>query len=461
MIDIIAVTSYLVLLLAIGFLSKKYTTSKPEDYFLASRSFGKVLMLSTMAATNFSAFFFLGFAGAAYKYGFGQYGIMGVGTALMPIMFYVIGRKVWRLGKERGYITPAELVGDRLGSRKLRLLFMAVMVAFTIPYLGVQAIGAGLMLNLVLGISVKVGAVLALTIITFYILLGGMRASSWTDVLQGVLMVLAILAAVFFVSKGLGGFEAANLNAFDRAPELFSRPGGEGYFTMQVWLSFMLLWVFVDPMFPQLFSRFYTARSEESLKFSMIAYPLVIALMFFSVVLIGVWARGIDYEGAPDQVLPYMVKAYAPEWVFALVMVGALAALMSTADSQLLALSTMLSHDLELSNEVWKSRLISFTISMAALAYIILGFDPAAGIFGTLVKTTFSGLVVLFPATYVALYRPKTSALAVGASIILGEVSIVLFQWGWLPTYGFLDGMLALLVSAAAIFVLDPFTRRK
>jgi SSS family solute:Na+ symporter len=458
-IDALAVVFYFILLLAVGFVSKRYTTSKPEDYFLANRSFGRILLLFTLAATNFSAFFFLGFAGAAYKYGFGQYGIMGVGTALMPIMFYVVGRRVWVLGKKHGYITPAELVGCRLGSRKLRLLFMVVMVAFTIPYLGVQAVGAGLLLNLVVDLSVKAGAVIALTIITIYILLGGMRASSWTDVLQGVLMVAAVISAVYFVAQGLGGFEQAGLNAYRRAPELFSRPGGAGYFTWQVWLSFMLLWVFVNPMFPQLFSRFYAAKSEESLKFSMIAYPLVIAVLFFSVVLIGVWARGVEFNAAPDQVLPYMVKTYAPGWVFAVVIVGALAALMSTADSQLLALSTMLSHDLQLRDEVWKSRVISFSISLIALIYIILGFDPNAGIFGTLVATTFSGLVVLFPATLAALYRPKTSAFATGASIVVGELSIAGFRTGLLPTFGFLDGILALGVASLVLVAGDFIVR--
>ncbi|MFC2162059.1 sodium:solute symporter family protein [Candidatus Altiarchaeota archaeon] len=453
MIEAIAVAAYFIALIAVGFLSVRYTSSKPEDYFLANRGLGKIVMFLSLSATNFSAFFFLGFAGAAYKYGFGQYGIMGVGTALMPIMFYIVGRKAWQLGKKHGYMTPAELVGRQLRSSRLRIIYMLVMVAYTIPYLGIQAIGAGLLLNMMLGLSVKVGAVIALSIITAYILLGGMRASSWTDVLQGVLMIFAILSALYFVAQGIGGFEQAGLNAYESAPELFSRPGGNDYFTWQVWLSFMLLWVFCDPMFPQLFSRFFSAKSEDSLKFSMIAYPLLIAVLFFSVVLIGVWARGVEVSVAPDQVLPFMVKTFAPGWVFALVMVGALAALMSTADSQLLALSTMLAHDLRLSNEVVKSKVISASISVIALGYILLGFDPKAGIFGTLVSTTFSGLVVLFPVTLAALYWPKTSSKAALASIVLGEASIFAFRAGYLPTFGFIDGIMALVVAALTLFI--------
>ena len=122
----------------------------------------------------------------------------------------------------------------------------------------------------------------------------------------------------------------------------------------------MLLWVFVDPMFPQLFSRFYTAKSEKSLKYSMIFYPLLVSFLFLVPVLIGVWANGVDLQvEKADMVLPLMVQSYAPPWVFTFVVVGAMAALMSTADSQLLSLSTMLTRDLRLRSEVYWSKVVA------------------------------------------------------------------------------------------------------
>ena len=124
MIFIAMVIIYFIFLISLGIFAHKKTKKTPEDYFLANRTFGPVILLFTLAATNFSAFTFLGFAGKAYSSGFGQYGIMGFGTAIMAIMFYVIGRKVWKLGKNKGYITPPELIGDRFNSTSLRLIFM-------------------------------------------------------------------------------------------------------------------------------------------------------------------------------------------------------------------------------------------------------------------------------------------------------------------------------------------------
>ena len=71
---------------------------------------------------------------------------MAFGTGFMAIMFYIIGRKVWKLGKIKGYITPPELIGDIFNSKLLKIIFLFVMVIFTIPYLATQAIGAGLII---------------------------------------------------------------------------------------------------------------------------------------------------------------------------------------------------------------------------------------------------------------------------------------------------------------------------
>ena len=121
--------------------------------------------------------------------------------------------------------------------------------------------------------------------------------------------------------------------------------------------SFMLLWLFADTMFPQIFSRFYTAKDEKTLKYLIIFYPIIISFLFLFPVLIGIWAHGVGIiSNQNDMILPIMVYTYAPGYVYSFVMISALATLMSTAYSQLLSLSTMLSHDLKLK----KIRLLYF-----------------------------------------------------------------------------------------------------
>jgi len=458
------VIAYFVFLIALGIYAHKKTKKTPEDYFLANRTFGPIILFLTLAATNFSAFTFLGFAGKAYKSGFGQYGIMGFGTAVMAIMFYVIGRKVWKLGKKKGYITPPELIGDRFNSISLRLLFMGVMVVFTIPYLATQAIGAGLLIENVTGAAGvwQIGAVITMIIIMVYVLFGGMRGSGWTDVIQGIIMIAAMTLAVVFVAVNLGGFENANAMAYSASPDLFTRPGGGDYFLPQIWFSFMLLWIFADPMFPQIFSRFYTAKDQKSLKYSMILYPIVVSFLFLFPVLIGVWAHGAGLSvsaGQEDMVLPMMVANYTPSLVYAFVMVGALAALMSTADSQLLSLSTMLSHDLPWKkhhkSEILFGKILIILLSLFAIWFVVSGYDSKAGIMGTLVATTFSGLAVLCPTTIAALYWKRATKYGCIASIIVGEISIFLFQFKILPSHGFLSAIWGIVIAIVVLIIVS------
>lgn len=473
MIFIALVIVYFIFLIALGIFAHKKTKKTPEDYFLANRTFGPVILFFTLAATNFSAFTFLGFAGKAYSSGFGQYGIMGFGTAIMAIMFFVIGRKIWRLGKKKGYITPPELIGDRFNSISLRLLFMIVMVIFTIPYLATQAIGAGYLINyMVPGITWQIGAIVTMIIIMVYVLSGGMRGSGWTDVVQGLIMIIAMTVAVFFVAISLGGFEAANTAAYAASPELFTRPGGGEYFLPQIWFSFMLLWIFADPMFPQIFSRFYTAKDEKSLKTSMVLYPIVVSFLFLFPVLIGVWAHGASEsvsieiaKSSADMVLPIMVANYAPSFIFAFVMVGALAALMSTADSQLLSLSTMLSRDIPIKkkrvSEILFGKILIIILSLFAIIFVIRGFNEKVGIMGTLVSTTFSGLAVLCPTTIAALYWKRATKYGCIASIIVGEIPIFLFQFKLLPSHGFLSAIWGILIAIIVLVFVSYISQPK
>ncbi len=456
------IIAYFLILLAIGIYAHRKTRATPEDYFLANRNFGSIILFFTLAATNFSAFTFLGFAGKAYTDGMGQYGVMALGTSFMAIMFYVIGRKVWKAGKEKGYVTPAELVGREHESKGLQFLVTAIMSMFTIPYLAIQAIGAGYILQMIFpSLNMEVGAIVVMAIICFYVLLGGMKASGWTDVFQGMIMISAMILAFAFISHALGGATNATLNTMKVNPSLLSRPGPNGYFTIGTWFSFLLLWIFCDPMFPQIFSRFYTAKSDASLKTAMMLYPLLISFFFLLPVLIGVWAHGAGIEVSnADNVLLLMVEKFTPMPIFSFIIVGALAALMSTADSQLLALSTMLTCDI-FGKKVGYSRVITILLTIFSIAFVIFGYNPKVGIMGTLVKTTFSGLVVLAPSVIATLYWKRATKEGCIASILGGEAIVFSYAFLPLPTFGLLPAIIALLASFILLFVVSMFVQKR
>ena len=100
---------YLCISVAIGMYGRSNEDSA-EDYFVASRKINPWILFCTLAATNFSAFFFLGFAGASYRAGWGFYGIMAMGTSLVGLSILLLGIPIYKLGKEKGYMTPPALI---------------------------------------------------------------------------------------------------------------------------------------------------------------------------------------------------------------------------------------------------------------------------------------------------------------------------------------------------------------
>ncbi len=142
-------------------------SSTPEGYFLADRGLKKLTLFFTVLATNFSAFYFLGFAGAGYRIGYAHYVIMGLGTAFAGISFFIIGTKVWKWGKANGAITPSELIYQKTGSHTLRWTFAIVMLLFTFPYLALQIVGAGYIIeNLTQGEVPYLAGAILLTVFT-------------------------------------------------------------------------------------------------------------------------------------------------------------------------------------------------------------------------------------------------------------------------------------------------------
>ena len=414
----------------------------PEGYFLANRNLGTLTLFFTILATNFSAYYFLGYAGEGYRKGYAFYFMMAFGTAFACLSFYVIGMKVWQLGKQKGYITPSELVFGQTGSRPLALLFSAVMIFFTFPYLALQIVGAGYLLeNLTQGgIPYFAGAIL-ITLFTFgYVLLGGMTSVARTDLKQGILTFALMFLAVVVIGNALGGMTRANLQVFEQLPELFSREAGGGFYTQKKWFSWLVFWFFCIPMFPQIFMRFYIASDVSHLKKSALLYAAIPLFVSILPVIIGVMGHisfpGLEGKEA-DEILPKMLVEHTPEWFGALVMTGALAALMSTLDSQLLALGTLFTRDVYLvfskKENGLKEQVNVGKISVVffALIGLVIAWQPFDTIFD-MGKMAFSGLSVLFPAAFALLWWKGVRPSFLIASVIIGEVLTMGFFYQWI-----------------------------
>lgn len=464
---------YLSLTFLVSLKGVKTKDATPESYFLADRNLGTISLFFTILATNFSAFYFLGFAGEGYRVGYSVYIIMGLGTAFAGLAFLIIGTKVWSLGQLKKYITPAELVYGETKSRGLSYLFSATMIIFTLPYLALQIIGGGyLMENLTEGqVSYNLAVVLLTFVTIIYVVIGGMQSVAKTDLKQGLLVITFMFLAVIFIGGDLGGIAHANLEAYNLKPDLFSIEGEGDFYQPKKWFSMLVLWFFCVPMFPQLFMRFYIAKDLPTLKRSALLYAFIPLLISILPVMLGVWGHISfpDLVGKEsDQILPMMLVEHSSPIFYALVMVAAIAAFMSTLDSQLLALSTMMTRDfyiplakkaVGLKREVFVGRVF---VAILAFVGMLIAFVPFATIFD-MGKMAFSGLAILFPVS-LAITKWKYFDPSSGViSIVVGLFLLFGFYYDILPQVlclGFEPFIFILLVCFILVGLGSWFARR-
>ena len=420
------VTAYLLVALAVGLLAYRVTDRTAEDYYLASRTFGTVVLLFTTFATLLSAFTFFGGPNISAKAGPEWILVMGtMDGILFAVLWYVIGYKQWLLGQHEGYLTLGEMLGDRFGSTALRVLVAAVSIFWLFPYVMLQQQGAGTALVALTEGAVPywVGAGGITLFMIVYVTLAGMRGVAWTDTLQGLFMLVMVWGAFVWVLAAVGGPTAATSKLANTNPEFLTLGGG--LYSPQYVISTAVSIAFGVAMFPQVNQRFFVAESKTVLKRTFALWPVLVILLFVPAFMLGTWAAGYGISPADGNVLPLLLNEFTPGWFAALVVAGAMAAMMSSSDSMLLSGSSYFTRDVyrPLVREASDRReafLGRVGVAVFATASFVASlFQPA-----TLLEigdTAFGGFAQLALPVIVALYWPRTTRWGMYAGIGLSQ----------------------------------------
>ena len=452
-----AIGLYLLLTLVIGHIANRRLRVDLEDFLLYGRRAGFVVLYLTVVATYHSAFAFLGSSGFFYTHGIGFWDA-GVWTVLVGLATMTIGVRIWTLGKERGYITPADLLADVYQSEAVRLVTAAVSVLFTILYIQVQSQGLGYILTTASGgrIPYPVAVAVLLVVAAIYLMAGGLRAVYWTDVLQGVWMYLAVwVGALVLAWKLFGGpIELWRAVAAQR-PDLLTLPGPHGFFTYPMWFSLGIVLSFGIVFQPHLFIRYYTAVNARTLRWLGATTPIYLMSLYIPAALIGLGGAVVlpDLQVA-DRIFPELLLRYAPGWLTGLILAGGAAAAMSTLDSILHANMTVLTRDIyqrtlrpnaSQAHYVFVGRLlvvglliVGYLLSVTRLEFLVV-----------LVSLSGAGALQLWPAVMGALYprhfRFTTAGVLTGIAVAM--VTLVATLLLWPHPLGFHGGVWAVAVN--------------
>lgn len=448
---LIAFLIYLAVMLGIGF----YFTNKSKkmsDYFLADRSLGSWVTAMSAQASDMSGWLLMGLPGAAYATGMGNYWI-AIGLAVGTILNWALVAKPLRRFTEvcGDSITIPEYLQKRFktSSPVVRMVCAAVIFIFFLVYTTSAFVSGGKLFQIVFNIDstneayTKAAVIISALIIITYTFFGGFNAVAWTDFVQGLLMVIAIVALPIALVRATPDFSLDMLSSIEKITD----GSTSGYMSMTEGRGFIanisdLAWALGYFGMPHILVRFMAIKDTKSVKKSGIIAVVWVLISLTAAVLIGILGRAyLDAQGiilsSSEMELIFItaVKKLFPSFLGGIFLSAVLASIMSTADSQLLVTASAVVNDFytiivkkEVSEkkQMWVSRIAVIVISVIAC---ILALNPNDSIMG-IVSNAWAGFGAAFgPAILLSLYWKRLTLKGTVAGIIGGASTVILWEY--------------------------------
>ena len=439
MIEIIF-TLYLLLIILIGVLSNKFINSQ-LDFLLAGRRLGPWVTAFSERASGESAWLLLGLPGAAIAVGYGQiWAVIGIISGIILSWFLIAEKLRAETEKYEALTIPDYLHKKFNDTSGIIKIFSSVIIAvFFTFYVSAQFHGSGKILNTIFEIEPLYGISLGALVIILYTIMGGLLAVAWTDLVQGILMLgtLVILPIVGLIELSSFDTPLRDLIMSTDSAKSSLVSGLSGLAAFSVIIS-GLSWGLGYFGQPHLLIRYMAIRSVKDVKKARLiaalwAIPGISGAFLIGVIGMGYFGEDFFIGKDVENVMPMLAQELLPAWLAGLLISGAVAAMMSTADSQLLVSTSAISEDLGVnvlkkSNKLLNSRVI--TVLLGIFAYLLAMYSEWSGktIFG-IVSFAWSGLGSSFgPALLLSLWWKGVTRKGIIAGLFTGSITTII--WG-------------------------------
>ncbi|NPA80356.1 MAG: sodium/proline symporter [Thermotogae bacterium] len=428
---------YIVLMLFIGAYTYRYMRTI-EDFLLGGRRLGALVIAFSERASGESAWFLLGLPGFAYAMGMSVFWtVIGVALGIFVSWTVIAKRLRWETEKYGALTIPdyfeAKFKDD---SRLLRIASTAIILLFYLFYLGAQIIGAGKILNATFGIDQTLGMLIGASVVALYTMAGGFTAVALTDLVQGVIMLVAAVLLPILGIAAIGGVGEMLSKLQSMDPNFLSITGGKAGRDLLVGTILGGMGVGLGYMGqPHLLTRYMAIRSTREVKKGVLIAMLWVLLAYWGAPFIGIVGKayfGPEIADA-EHVMPMLATAVLPPIVAGFVIAGAVAAMMSTADSQLLVVTSAVVEDIYrklLGRDLSQRALVSFsrwiTLGITAFALVLALF--AKNLIYWLVLYAWSGLGASFgPPLLLSLLWKGTTRWGVLAGMLVGTLTTIIW----------------------------------
>ncbi len=455
-----AFLGYLLLLLIIGIYSSRFSSQGLSEFFVGGRRMNRFVVALSAVVSGRSAWLLLGVTGMAYAMGASALWSVSGYTAAEFILFLTYAKRLRHFSEAYDCVTLPDFFAARFGDEdgKLRLALVLIILVFMVVYVSAQFVGGGKAMAASFGMSPNTGVLVTAAIVLGYTMVGGFLAVSLTDTLQALFMMLGLVVLpIIAISHGGGwGPVMADLRAYDPA---FVDPISLGF---GAWVGFVGIGL-GSPGNPHILVRYMSIRDPEQLKWAAWVGTSWNVVMGAGAVLVGMAGRvyfpdlGQLLAEDTENLYPMLAQAHLHPVLFGIVVASIFAAIMSTADSQLLVAASALVRDfyqnvVRRGVEIPQERLVRYSRVMVALLVgvaLVLGWVAESLVFW-LVLFAWAGLgAALGPTSILALYWKGLTRPGVFAGLLTGTV--VTFVWNLVPV---LDAFLYELIPAFVLATL-------
>lgn len=494
---VIVFIAYLLCMLAIGFYFWRKNKNL-TDYVLGGRGLNVWVAALSAQASDMSGWLLMGLPGLAFMYYLTKDGAMGASYAgMFEAVWTAIGLAAgtylnWLLVAKRlrkytqvagDSITMPDYFQNRFHSKNnaLRIISALFILVFFLLYTASGFAAGSKLFQMVFGLDYKTALVIGAVIIISYTFLGGFLAVCWTDLIQGLLMFAAIVITPIVCVYRLGGVgETISLFHADNAAagvQAYLLPNGIADTVSWTVLLSGLAWGLGYFGQPHILSRFMAIRSSKDVRPARIIAMVWVVISLAAAVLVGIvgtlYVKNIYHDGLQilladrEKIFMVLVTNLFPALIAGVLLTAILAAIMSTADSQLLVTSSCVANDFyralfkkDASQKelLWVSRITVIVVSIIAL---LIALDPDSSVFA-LVSNAWAGFGATFgPAVLISLYWKRMTTKGALAGIISGGVTVILWlvlkAYTGITLYEMIPGVA---VSTLFIFVVSLLDKK-
>lgn len=472
--SVAAFLAYLMVIIGIGLYASRFSSQGISEYFIGGRRINRMVVALSAVVSGRSAWLLLGLTGMAYSVGAQAiWAVVGYITVEFFLFLYY-ARRIRRFSEARDCITVPDFFAERFREHAtiIRVVLVGIILIFMIGYVSSQFVAGGKTFASGFGLSPVNGIIITALIVLVYTMVGGFLAVSLTDMVQAFLMLFALVVLPVLVISDIGGWGVlmSELSAFNiTMVDPFALTLGAAIGSVAIGLG--------SPGNPHIISRYMSIDDEKQLKVACYVGTSWNILMAGGALLIGLAGRVVFPDAAmlpgadTENLYPVLASEYLHPVVFGIVVASIFAAIMSSADSQLLVAASSIVRDvyekiLSVNKVIPQQTLVRLSrmvVVILVLISLIIGF-LAKDLVYWLVLFAWAGLgASLGPTSILALYWKRTT----GAGVIAGMLSgaLVTIIWRLVEplraiTYELIPGFFCALAVTIVVsyFTLPPST---